>query len=57
MGRPKKEFDVHVNAAEATIDALAAGVIPRADLPQMLARAKADGDAPLIAAIMAACSV
>ena len=69
MGRPRKVMavidasgEVNDAAAEgyvssATAAEVLSGAIPRSKLPALLAEAKAAEDAPLIAAIMAACSV
>lgn len=51
-GKPRKGHDDETSAE--AMDALAG--VARADLPAMLAQAKRDGDADLIAAILKACS-
>lgn len=55
MGRPRKHIENEVVVGNL-LEMVEAGVVPRDDLPAMLADAKQAEDAPLIAAILAACA-
>lgn len=58
MGRPRKYVDEGTDAHNVTtdLDMVMAGTYPREQLPALLADAKREGDAPLIAAILKACN-
>jgi hypothetical protein len=55
-GKQRRGRDDETSAEATSMDAGALAGVARADLPAMLAQAKRDGDADLIAAILKACS-
>lgn len=58
MARPRSVFNIPpADKTSLLVDAVNNGAVAPADLPAMLAQAKANGDQPLIAAILKACSV